>query len=87
MLLSKGASKAMEEVSRKPAKGAFDAVDSFWHGRRAVGRLHNLIKYIRWTLQRYKEFANTTKGGRLKDFNELHVWLLFTFSNNYNIKT
>lgn len=85
MLLGKGAGKAMEEVSRKLAKGAFDAVDSFWHGRGAVGRLHNLIKYIRWTPQRREEFANTTKGGRLKDFDELQVCLLFTFRNNHNI--
>lgn len=87
MLLGKGAGKAMEEVSRKLAKGAFDAVDSFWRGRGAVGRPHKLCKYIRCTPQRREEFANTTKSGELKEFDELQVWLPSTRSSNHNIET
>lgn len=50
IILSKGASKAIEDVFQKTSKGAFNVVDQFQRGRRAVRRLYNLIKYIRSTL-------------------------------------
>jgi hypothetical protein len=63
----------MNELSRKIAKGAFEAVDAFWRGQGAVGRLHNIIIYIRCTPQRLEEFASAVVGGKLKDFDELQV--------------
>lgn len=73
MLLGKGAGKAMEEVSWKTSKGAFDAVDQFWRGRGAIGRLHNLIKYIRWTPQRREQFDNCKGDHALGAFDHLQL--------------
>jgi hypothetical protein len=73
MILGKGAGKALAEVERKVSKGALEAVDRFWRGRGAVGRLHNIVRYIRWTPQRREAFARCKKGGKLNDFDELQV--------------
>jgi hypothetical protein len=73
LLLGKGAGKAMSELSRKVSKGAFEAVDAFWRGKGAVGRLHNIIIYIRCSPQRLQAFAGTVIGGRLKEFDELQA--------------
>lgn len=76
MILGKNAGKALDRVNGQVRKGAFEAVDQFWRGRGAVGRLHNLIRYIRWNPQRREAFANCKEGGELSDFDGLNVSLL-----------
>ena len=73
LLLGKGAGKALSDLSRKESKGDFEAADSFWKGKGALGQLHNIVVYILGTPQRLEEFAKTTKGGSLVEFDKLKV--------------
>ena len=73
ILLGKGAGKAITEMERKVAKGGLEAVDGFWRARGVVGRLHNIVRYIRWTPQRREAFAGCKKGGKLAEFDDLMV--------------
>lgn len=73
LLLGKGAGKAMDEAEANLRRGAFDALEKFWRQRGAIGRLHNIVRYIRTTPQRMEEFANIKKGGELAQFDNLEV--------------
>ena len=73
LLLGKGAGKALTDLERKESKGDFEAADSFWKGKGALGQLHNIVVYIRTTPQRLEEFAKVVKGGRLAQFDKLKV--------------
>jgi hypothetical protein len=77
LLLGKGASKAMDEAEAQLRKGDFDALDRFWRARGAIGRLHNIVRYVRSTPQRMEEFAEIRKGGDLADFDDLEVSSVF----------
>lgn len=73
MLLGKGAGKALADIDRKQAKGAHEAIDAFWRKRGCIGRLHNLIRWIRWTPQRREAFISCKQGGKLTEFDNLMV--------------
>ena len=73
LLLGKGASKALTDLSRKEAKGDAAATEAFWKGKGALGQLHNIVVYIRCTPQRLEEFAKVKKGGNLRQFDNLKV--------------
>lgn len=75
MILGQNAGKALDRVNGQVRKGAFEAVEQFWRGRGAVGRLHNIIRYIRWNPQRREAFANCKEGGELSNFDGLNVSL------------
>ena len=75
LLLGKGAGKRLSELERKELKGGVAAVDRFWKNKGALGRLHNLVVYIRCTPQRLEEFAKIKKGGNLAQFDVLKVSL------------
>ena len=77
LLLGKGAGKTLTELERKEMKGGVAAVDRFWKNKGALGRLHNLVVYIRCTPQRLEEFAKIKKGGNLAQFDGLKVSLFF----------
>jgi hypothetical protein len=46
---------------------------SVWRDHGCVGKLHNIIKYIRWTPQRREQFAGIRIKGDLARFDELEV--------------
>ena len=46
---------------------------SVWRDHGCVGKLHNIIKYIRWTPQRREQFADIRIKGDLARFDELEV--------------
>jgi len=73
MLLGKGAGKAVAELARKAAKGADGVIETFWRGRGAVGRLHNIVRYIRGSPQRREVFASMKNSKKLADFDGLNV--------------
>ena len=73
LLLGKGAGKALSELERKAAKGHIDAVDQFWKGKGALGRLHNIVVYIRCTPQRLEEFAKCQSKDLNAHLNRLKV--------------
>lgn len=63
VLLGKGAGKKLGDMELKTMKGAFEAVDTAWRACGGLGRLHNVIRYIRASPQRREEFSDT-KGRR-----------------------
>lgn len=73
LLLGKGSGKAMKELELKVEKGAFDAVNDFWLKRGAIGKLHNIIRWIRASTQRIDEFSEVAGGEGLEDFNKLKL--------------
>lgn len=58
------------KVSRKRIR------EGIWRARGPVGKLHNMIKYIRWTPQRREQFAGIRIGGELAKFDKLEVGYL-----------
>lgn len=74
MLLGKGGGKAMAELDRNTEKGAFEKVESFWRNRGAIGRLHNIIKWIRASTQRLEAFEGVRcSGAEAVMFNDLRL--------------
>ena len=48
-------------------------VGELWRKRGALGRLHNIIKYICGSLQRRGSFKSLMVGGDLEEFDGLEV--------------
>ena len=63
---SKRTLRKLEYVSEEESGG-------IWRSRGPVGKLHNIIKYIRWTPQRREQFAGIRIRGELAKFDELEV--------------
>ena len=63
LILGKNAGKALDRVNGQVRKGAFEAVDHFWRGRGAVGRLHNLVRYIRWNPNGERRLLTAERAG------------------------
>jgi hypothetical protein len=63
---SKKTLRNLEYVSESESGG-------MWRSRGPVGKLHNIIKYIRWTPQRREQFASIRISGELAKFDELEV--------------
>lgn len=63
---SKKTLRRLEGVTGKESEG-------MWRARGPVGKLHNIIRYIRWTPQRREQFASIQIRGDLAKFDELEV--------------
>lgn len=68
LIFGKGKGRRREELARAERKGDEDGWASVWRRIGAVGRLHNIIRYIRWSPQRRGEFAHCMQGGNLAKF-------------------
>jgi hypothetical protein len=73
LLLGKGATKAIDDAEVQLRRGALESLDEFWRQRGAIGRLHNIVRYIRATPQRMEEFAKINIGGNVAEFDDLEV--------------
>lgn len=73
VLLGKGAGKTLGELELKARKGAFDAMDKVWRAFGGLGRLHNIVRYIRASPLRRKEFSNVKGCKQWSDFDDLEV--------------
>lgn len=73
VLLGKGAGKTLGELELKARKGAFDAVDKVWRAFGGLGRLHNIIRYIRASPMRREEFSNVKGRKQWSEFDDLEV--------------
>jgi len=49
------------------------ACDEIWRDRGPVGRLHNIVQYVRWSPQRRQEFMACKNGGNLAEFDQLEL--------------
>lgn len=73
LIFGKGKGRRREELAPAERKGDEDGWASVWRRIGAVGRLHNIIRYIRWSPQRREEFAHCIQGGNLVEFDQLEL--------------
>jgi hypothetical protein len=73
VLLGKAAGKQLSEIERKTQKGAFVAVDKAWRKFGGLGRLHNLIRYIKASTARREEFGAVKGSEGWAEFDNLEV--------------
>lgn len=73
VLLGKGAGKMLGDLELKTRKGAFEAVDAAWRRFGGLGRLHNIIRYIRASPSRREEFAGVKGRKEWSDFDDLEL--------------
>jgi hypothetical protein len=73
MLIGKDAEKICRKLGNAQNEGDWKKVGELWRKRGSIGRLHNIIRYIRMTPQRREEFAAIEVGGDLEEFDELEL--------------
>lgn len=69
LLIGKESKKTLRRLEGFTGKES----EGMWRARGPVGKLHNIIKYIRWTPQRREQFASIQIRGELAKFDELEV--------------
>ena len=69
LLVGKESKKTLRKLDSLTEKES----GSVWRDHGCVGKLHNIIKYIRWTPQRREQFADIRIEGDLARFDELEV--------------
>lgn len=69
LLIGKDSKKTLRELE-SPSE---EESENMWRDRGPVGKLHNIIKYIRWTPQRREQFASIRIRGGSAKFDELEV--------------
>ena len=72
-LMGKDAEKITKEMNCALREGDLKKVGELWRKRGALGRLHNVIRYIRGSPQRREFFRDMTTGGELAEFDGLEV--------------
>jgi len=61
------------ELEKHHLRGDYAKVEELWKKFGCLGRLHNLVRYIRLTPQRREEFATIVIGGDLSAFDGLEL--------------
>jgi hypothetical protein len=77
-LMGKDAEKIAKEMDTALREGDLKKVGELWRKRGALGKLHNVIKYIRGSPQRRGFFKGLAIGGELAEFDGLEVSARFT---------
>jgi hypothetical protein len=72
-LLGKRSDTTLEELQLAYSRHDFEAIANIWRKQGALGRLHNIIRYIRMSPQRREEFRRCIVGGELAEFDLLEV--------------
>jgi hypothetical protein len=73
MLIGKDAEKICRKLGNAQNEGDWKKVGELWRKRGSIGRLHNIIRYIRMTPQRREEFDAIEAGGDLEEFDGLEL--------------
>lgn len=79
-LLGKGAEKTLDELEIAFLRQDFQKIADIWRKQGALGRLHNIVRYIRMTPQRRQEFRRCVvqeDGIGWSIFNALEVSCLY----------
>lgn len=63
LILGNGKKSGHKELHGRATRGDSEGCDEIWRGRGPVGRLHNIVQYVRWSAQRRHEFMACTNGG------------------------
>ena len=74
-LIGKDAEKVCKDLDAAYREGDMKRIRELWRKRGAIGRLHNIIKYIRANPQRRQFFRSIVCGGELSEFDGLEVSL------------
>jgi hypothetical protein len=74
-LIGKDAEKVCQDLDAAYREGDMKRIQELWRKRGAIGRLHNIIKYIRASPQRRQFFRSIVCGGELSEFDGLEVSL------------
>jgi len=72
-LLGKKADTTLEELELAYSRHDFESIAKIWRQQGALGRLHNIIRYIRMSPQRREEFRKVVVGGDWSLFDKLEV--------------
>lgn len=81
-LLGKKAEKTLEEIQFAYTRHDFEAIGNIWRKQGALGRLHNIVRYIRMSPQRREEFREIAVGGEWSEFDMLEV-RIFKYSASF----
>ena len=73
LILGKGKKSGDKQLHQKVTRGDSEGCDEIWRGRGPVGRLHNIVQYVRWSPQRRQEFMACKNGGDLAEFDQLEL--------------
>jgi hypothetical protein len=72
-LIGKDAEKVCQDLDAAYREGDMKRIQELWRKRGAIGRLHNIIKYIRASPQRRQFFRSIVCGGELSEFDGLEL--------------
>ena len=72
-IVEKDAENVCKDLDTAYREGDMKRIKELWRKRGAIGKLHNIIRYIRATPQRRRFFRSITCGGNLAEFDGLEV--------------
>ncbi|PWI65082.1 hypothetical protein PCL_07381 [Purpureocillium lilacinum] len=72
-LMGRNCEKYPAKLEKHYQRGDYAKVEELWKRFGCLGRLHNLVRYIRLTPQRREEFAAIIIGGDLSEFDGLEL--------------
>lgn len=72
-LMGRNCEKYLAKLEKHYQRGDYTKVEELWKQFGCLGRLHNLVRYIRLTPQRREEFAAIVIGGDLSEFDGLEL--------------
>jgi hypothetical protein len=84
-LVGKDADKICKELEAAYRDGDMKKIGELWRKRGAIGRLHNIVRYIRASPQRRKFFRSIELGGDLAIFDGLEV-STFSLGRSQNLR-
>ncbi len=71
--MGRNCEKYLAKLEKYHLRGDFTKVEEFWKKFGCLGRLHNLVRYIRFTPQRREEFTIIVIGGDLSVFDRFKL--------------
>jgi hypothetical protein len=72
-LMGRDCERYLAKLEKHYQRGDYAKVEELWKRFGCLGRLHNLVRYIRVTPQRREEFAAIIVGGDLAEFDRLEL--------------
>lgn len=84
-ILGKDAEADLRDLEFYQLQGDFKSITEAWRKKGVLGKIHNIVKYIRMTPQRRQEFAACVVDDReLEVFNHLDVSTIDTYDISLN---
>jgi hypothetical protein len=71
--MGRNCEKELKKLEKHYQRRDYSQVEELWKKFRCLGRLHNLVRYIRLTPRRREECAAIVVGGELSQFDSLEL--------------